>query len=161
MTTTFSLKQGETRTSSGPIPHLNIIWKYKIYCYCDSMSYDQIRVKPYRVSYSVYHGVAKYGVWYSAECMNWNAKKISCKSLHTIRVMLPFISVCEAVPYEMRMRTVESMRIRRMIRGYGVWVNDSYCVMPYESHTCTGLCWSYKVEWNKWFFLPCRRSRAA
>ena len=37
------------------------------------MSYDQI--KPYRVSYRVYHGVAKYGVWYSAECMNWNAKK--------------------------------------------------------------------------------------
>ena len=39
------------------------------------MSYDQIRVKPYPVSYRVYHGVAKYGVWYSAECMNWNAKK--------------------------------------------------------------------------------------
>ena len=50
--------------------------------YCDSMSYDQIRVKPYRV----YLGVAKYGLWYSAECMHWNAKKkkkkkISCKSL--------------------------------------------------------------------------------
>ena len=43
--------------------------------HCDSMSYDQIRVKPYPVSYLVYHGVAKYGVWYSAECMNWNAKK--------------------------------------------------------------------------------------
>ena len=44
------------------------------YIHCDSMSYDQIRVKPYHVSYRVYHGVAKYGVWYSAECMNWNAK---------------------------------------------------------------------------------------
>ena len=27
-----------------------------------AMSYDQIRVKPHRVSYRVYHGVAKYGV---------------------------------------------------------------------------------------------------
>ena len=48
--------------------------------HCDSMSYDQIRVKPYPVSYRVYHGVANYGVWYSAECMNWN-EKISCKLL--------------------------------------------------------------------------------
>ena len=36
------------------------------------MSYDQIRVKPYPVSY---RGVAKYGVWYVAECILWNKKK--------------------------------------------------------------------------------------
>ena len=41
--------------------------------HCDLMSYDQIRVKPYR-------GVAKCGIWYLAECILWNAK-ISCKSL--------------------------------------------------------------------------------
>ena len=32
------------------------------HAHCDSMSYNQIRVKPYPVSYRVYHGVAKYGV---------------------------------------------------------------------------------------------------
>ena len=36
------------------------------------------------------------------------------------------------------MRTAELVKIRRMIRGCGVLVNDSFRVMPYESHTCTG-----------------------
>ena len=40
--------------------------------HCDSMNYDQIRVKPTMPSY---HGVAKYDVSYTAECMNSNAKK--------------------------------------------------------------------------------------
>ena len=35
--------------------------------HCDSMSYDQIRVKPYPVLYRVYFGVAKYGVWYTRQ----------------------------------------------------------------------------------------------
>ena len=44
------------------------------------MSYDQIRVKPYPISYRVYLGVAKYGVWYSQNaCIEM--QKISCKSL--------------------------------------------------------------------------------
>ena len=64
---------------------------------------------------------------------------INLTSHHTGRVTIYF--VCKLV------------KIRRMIRGCGVRVNDSYRVMPYKSHTCTGWCRSYKVESNKWFFI--------
>ena len=76
---------------------------------------------------------------------------INLTSHHTGRVTIHF--VCEAVAYEKRMRTAELVKIRRMIRGCGVWVDDSYRVMPYKSHTCTGWCRSYKVESNKGIFI--------
>ena len=165
------------------------------HAHCDSMSYDQIRIKPYPVSYRVYFGVAN--STRQNACIEMH--KISCKSLqksdwsygnerktsptnhtqftwlklwikeengvnkvtinltshHTGRVTIHF--VCEEWRMKKRMRTAELVKIRRMIRGCGVWVNDSYPrsyrVMPYKSHTCTGWCRSYKVEWNKWFFI--------
>ena len=49
--------------------------------HCDSMSYDQIRVKPWETIPRIIPRIPQYGVWYSAEYMHWNAKKISCKSL--------------------------------------------------------------------------------
>ena len=71
----------------------------------------------------------------------------------TIRVVLPFILYAKQWRMKKRMRTAELVKIRRMIRGCAVWVNDSYRVMPYKSHICTGWCRSYKVESNKWFFI--------
>ena len=77
---------------------------------------------------------------------------INLTSHHTGRITIHF--VCEAVAYEIEdCRTAELVNIRRMIRGCAVWVNDSYRVMPYKSHTYTGLCRSYKVESNKCCFL--------
>ena len=43
--------------------------------HCDSMSYDQIRVKPWETIPRIIPRILQYGVWYSAECMHWNAKK--------------------------------------------------------------------------------------
>ena len=80
-------------------------------------------------------------------------------SHHTGRVTIHF--VYEAVAYEIEdadCRTGEHTAY--MIRGCGVWVNDSYRVMPYESHTCTALSWSYEVELNKWFFTFLFRNKS-
>ena len=43
--------------------------------HCDSMSYDQIRVKPWETIPRIIPRIPQYAVWYSAECMHWNAKK--------------------------------------------------------------------------------------
>ena len=43
--------------------------------HCDSMSYDQIRVKTWETIPRIIPRIPQYGVWYSAECMHWNAKK--------------------------------------------------------------------------------------
>ena len=43
--------------------------------HCDSMNYDQIRVKPWETIPRIIPRIPQYGVWYSAECMHWNAKK--------------------------------------------------------------------------------------
>ena len=37
-----------------------------------------------------------------------------------IRVVLQFMFACEAVTYGIRLRTAERVRIRRVVRGYGV-----------------------------------------
>ena len=48
--------------------------------HCDSMSYDQIRVKPWETIPRIIPRIPQYGVWYSADaCIEM--QKISCKSL--------------------------------------------------------------------------------
>ena len=41
----------------------------------DSVSYDQIRVRPWETIPRIIPRIPQYGVWYSAECMHWNSKK--------------------------------------------------------------------------------------
>ena len=43
--------------------------------HCDSMSYDQIRVKPWETIPRIIPRIPQYGVWYSAESVHWNAQK--------------------------------------------------------------------------------------
>ena len=70
---------------------------------------------------------------------------INLTSHHTGHVTIHF--VCEAVAYEKEDAYCRLVKIRRMIRGCGVWLNDSYRVMPYKSHTCTG--WYGRTKLNQ------------
>ena len=70
---------------------------------------------------------------------------------HTGRVAIHFVG--EVVAYEIEDAYCRTGEDTAYDTWLWVWVNDSYRVMPYKSHTCTGLCRSYKVESNKWFFI--------
>ena len=157
--------------------------------HCDSMSYDQIRVKPYPVSYRVWRMIL--GRMHELKC-----KKISCKllqksdwsygngktnvshKLHSVYLIKtvnkrgerssqiydnsnvsPYGSCCHS--FCMRSSGVWNWGcVLPNWWRYGVW----YVVVGYEwmirivpcriNHTLVqGLCRSYKVESNKWFFI--------
>ena len=82
--------------------------------HCDSMSYDQIRVKPWETINRIILRIPQYGVWYSAECMQWNAKKISCKSLQK--------SIEAMVMKEKRLPQITLSYLIKTVNNHTIWL---------------------------------------